>query len=198
MTCASVHLSLIKRSVNLFPGSVHSCVKHARKHRLDFATDPCRKFGRSPADTRLTGIFVFFGVTSCSCGEPDGRRSVFVDATRRQILWCTLAGFTLTTLSREIPLSVMYTESIVDYISVIFVAGGSQEALEMETPLSTGGPECHSRMTRRPLPATRSIAVLVVAVVVIVVNNASSTSVPRRPIRDLCPNSHANLAGRIA
>lgn len=71
------NLTLIKRSVNLSPGSpgsVYSCVKHARKHRVDFVTDPCRKFGRPPADTRLTGISVFFGVTSCSCGDPDGQQ----------------------------------------------------------------------------------------------------------------------------
>lgn len=100
-------------------------------------------------------------------------------------------------ISRDTTIRDVYTESIVDYISVIFVAEGSQEALEMETPLSTGGPEYHSRMTQRPLPATSSIVVLVV-VDVVVVNDASSTSAPRRPIRDLCPNSHANLAGRVA
>jgi len=85
-------------------------------------------------------------------------------------------------ISRDTTIRDVYTESIVDYISVIFVAEGSQEALEMETPLSTGGPECHSRMTQRPLPATSSIVVLVVVDVVVVINNASSTSAPRRPM----------------
>lgn len=122
------------------PGPVYSRVKHGRKHRVDFATDPCRKFVllRIPGILLYPpGIPMFFGITSCICGEP-AVRLCRCSAAANPLVYFGRIHFDGST-SRDTAIRYVYTK----VWGGLYLSFSSQEVLR-----ETGNPVIYRNVTR--------------------------------------------------
>lgn len=97
-------------------------------------------------------VSLFFGLTSCSCGERTGLHLCRCSAAANPPVYLGRIHFDVS-VPRDTALSGAYTYTVADYLSLVARPAGSTRN---GNQLSIVGPECHPRMTWRSLPATRS------------------------------------------